>query len=167
MCSQEEKIVFSHFSPDTVEFLRLLYLHEVRYLLIGGEAVIFYGHARLTGDVDFFYENTKGNVKLLYEALLDFWGGEVPGIQNADELREEGLILQFGRPPNRIDLINQISGVKFEEAWQGRTGTVVASPTDEEIPVFYIGRTQLIKNKKAAARPKDQDDILYLECSNE
>ena len=166
MCAKKEKIDSSHFSPDTVELVKLLYLHRVRYLLIGGEAVIFYGHARLTGDVDFFYENTEQNVELLYKALIDFWCGSVPEIQDADELREDGLILQFGRPPNRIDLINQISGVTFNEAWPERTEAVIECPSGEETPVFYMGRKQLIKNKNAAARPKDLDDIPYLGDTN-
>ncbi len=56
--SKEEKIASDHFSADVAEFIFLLNKYEVKYLLVGGEAVIFYGHARLTGDVDFFYENT-------------------------------------------------------------------------------------------------------------
>lgn len=42
-------IARGHFSPDTAEFLRLLHKHHVHYLLVGGEAVIFHGHSRLTG----------------------------------------------------------------------------------------------------------------------
>ncbi|HEX9692970.1 MAG TPA: hypothetical protein VGA22_12815 [Gemmatimonadales bacterium] len=34
----------SHFSPDTQAFIALLDQHEVRYLIVGGEAVIFHGH---------------------------------------------------------------------------------------------------------------------------
>ncbi len=161
MCAENE-IEASHFSPDTVEFLRLLYAYRVRYLLIGGEAVIFHGHARLTGDIDFFYDNTDQNADLLYKALFEFWGGSVPGIQSAGELRENGLILQFGRPPNRIDLMNLISGVTFDEAWQGRKEAVVVCQGRDDIPVFYIGRQHLLKNKEATSRPKDRDDIPYL-----
>jgi len=59
----------SYFSPDIQEFIRLLFIHKVRYLIVGGEAVIYYGYARLTGDIDFFYERTKQNTKSLYTAL--------------------------------------------------------------------------------------------------
>ncbi|MBM3839307.1 MAG: hypothetical protein FJ398_15325 [Verrucomicrobia bacterium] len=51
-----EKIETAHFSADTREFIALLHQHAVRYVIVGGEAVIFHGYARLTGDVDFFYE---------------------------------------------------------------------------------------------------------------
>ena len=49
-----EKIDAAHFSPDTRKFVALLLQHSVRYVIVGGEAVIFHGYARLTGDVDFF-----------------------------------------------------------------------------------------------------------------
>lgn len=75
-----------YFSPDTQEFLRLLHKHEVKYVIVGGEAVIYYGYPRLTGDVDFFYSSDDQNADLLFEALLEFWEGDVPGLDNAKEL---------------------------------------------------------------------------------
>ncbi len=68
-----------HFSDDTNEFLFFLYKHRVRYLIIGGEAVIFYGHIRLTGDIGFFYDPTKENAEKLFKALCEFWDGQIPG----------------------------------------------------------------------------------------
>ena len=65
-------IAADHFSPDIQDFIALLYKHQVRYLIVGGEAVIFYGHVRLTGDVDFFFDNDKGNAENLYKALYEF-----------------------------------------------------------------------------------------------
>jgi hypothetical protein len=61
-----EKIEAAHFSPDTREFIALVHQHAVRYVIVGGEAVIFHGYARLTGDVDFFYERTEANVRALF-----------------------------------------------------------------------------------------------------
>jgi hypothetical protein len=91
-----------HFSLDTQEFLFLLNKYEVKYLMVGGEAVIYYGYARLTGDVDFFYEMSEENIPKLYQALEEFWGGNIPGIEDVSELNEPGLIFLFGAPPNRI-----------------------------------------------------------------
>ncbi|MBK8100970.1 MAG: hypothetical protein IPK26_28135 [Planctomycetes bacterium] len=93
------------FSRDVEEFLRALGKHDVRYLLIGGSAVIYHRRARLTGDVDFLYDHGSDNVVRLWAALSEFWQGRVPGLQSADELRDPDVIVQFGRPPNRIDLI--------------------------------------------------------------
>ena len=103
------------FSRDTLAFLRLLSQHRVRYVIVGGEAVIFHGYPRVTGDVDFFYENTAANADRLFDALLKFWDGRVPGVTSAGDLREPGIIIQFGRPPHRIDLLNRIDGVSFSQ----------------------------------------------------
>ena len=108
------------FSQDVQEFLYLLSKYGVRYTIVGGEAVIYYGNPRLTGDIDLFFEPSKENVKKLYEALNDFWDNDVPGIQNQEELLDDGLILQFGVPPNRIDLINKIDAVSFLQAWSNK-----------------------------------------------
>jgi len=110
----------SHFSPDIQEFLFLLSHHRVKYVLVGGEAVIYYGFARLTGDVDFFYEPTAENSQKLYRVLEDFWQSSIPGVQSPEELMSQNTIIQFGVPPNRIDLVSSISGVSFAEAWESR-----------------------------------------------
>lgn len=60
------------FSRDVLEFLRLLAKHQARYVVIGGTAVIYHGHARLTGDVDFLYDPSAANVDRLWSALVDF-----------------------------------------------------------------------------------------------
>jgi predicted nucleotidyltransferase len=151
----------SYFSKDVREFLKLLAVHKVKYLIVGGEAVIYHGYARLTGDVDFFFESSRQNARKLYEALKEFWAGEIPGIRAFEELMEIGLILQFGVPPNRIDLINQITGVTFPDAWENKTIDSIES-AGEEIPIYFIGLEELIKNKKAIGRPKDMEDLKYL-----
>lgn len=151
----------AHFSPDTRAFIESLEAHGVRYLIVGGEAVILYGHARLTGDADFFYSADAANAERLFRALRGFWAGDVPGVASPSDLTEAGMIFQFGRPPNRIDLINQIDGVTFEQAWPGRLKVEMAGgniPT----PVSYIGIEALIRNKEASGRPKDLDDLAYL-----
>ena len=149
------------FSDDILAFLRLLAKKRVRYLIVGGEAVIYHGYPRLTGDVDFFYENTLPNTTRLFHALLEFWNGRIPGVHSIDELREEGIILQFGRPPHRIDLMNQIDGVTFHRAWLSRIRVHLRTESGLT-PALYIGLRPLIANKRAAGRPKDLDDALFL-----
>jgi len=148
----------THFSPDTWAFIQLLDRYSVKYVIVGGEAVIHYGYVRLTGDVDFFYGNDVENVARLFAALVDFWDGDIPGFERAEELRPRGQVVQFGRPPNRIDLLNDISGVSFGEAWRSRE-TLVA---DDGTPVHLISLALLIANKEASARPKDLDDVAFL-----
>lgn len=151
----------SHFSPDTRAFIELLSKHDVRYLIVGGEAVIFHGYARLTGDTDFFYGRDAANAQRLFNALEEFWGDDIPGVKAPAELTAAGLILQFGVPPNRIDLINEVDGVAFDAAWSARIEATMATPTGE-IPICYMCLEDLIMNKQVAGRPKDMDDLTYL-----
>lgn len=155
-------IAGSGFSSDIIEFIRALQDHRVRYVVVGGEAVIYHGYPRLTGDIDFFYDHTPANARRLMEALSEFWLGNVPGIRTADELLEPGIIIQFGRPPNRIDLMNQIDGVSFDLAWKSRI-RVRLEVEPEPLLMNFIGRDALVLNKRASARAKDLDDVEHLE----
>lgn len=158
-------IASDYFSPDIAEFLQCLDEYSVDYLIIGGEAVIYYGYPRLTGDIDLFYRNTDENISALFNTLLDFWEGDIPGINNSRELAEPGYVIQFGIPPNRIDLLNKIESVNFNEAWNAKT--VEKFNIDEHpVPIYFIGLQDLINNKKQAGRPKDQDDLSYLRNIN-
>lgn len=154
-------VVDAGFSSDILFFLRLLAKMGVRYLIVGGEAVIYHGYPRLTGDIDFFYENTALNSRRLFQALLEFWEGRIPGVSSAEELLEEGIILQFGRPPHRIDLMNRIDGVTFRRAWPSRIRVRLKTKSGI-VPAVYIGLRPLLANKRATARPRDLDDALSL-----
>jgi predicted nucleotidyltransferase len=149
------------FSPDTRDLITLLHKHHVRYLIVGGEAVIYYGHIRTTGDVDVFYDRADTNVQQLFAAVDEFWAGHIPNLDRWQELAEPGMILQFGVPPNRIDLINDISGVKFGDAWPNRL-TLTMPVGDSTVEVFLIGIDDLIKNKEASGRHQDLEDLKFL-----
>ncbi len=151
-----------YFSSDTRQFLFLLHKYEVKYLIVGGEAVIYYGYPRLTGDIDLFYARDTENAGLLYEVLLDFWDNDIPGLTEPNELRNPGYVIQFGVPPNRIDLINEIEGVSFDRAWDNRvTESVTIGGKDTSI--YFIGLSDLIVNKRQTGRNKDLEDLNYLE----
>lgn len=150
-----------YFSEDIQEFLLLLHQYEVKYLVIGGEAVIYYGNPRLTGDIDFFFGNTDKNTTALFDVLLQFWDQNVPGLKNKQELRLPDYVIQFGVPPNRIDLLNSIEGVQFEQAWSAKK-TEKLLINGKKLPVYFIGLDHLIINKKSANRDKDREDLKYL-----
>jgi len=150
-----------NYSPDVLELLALFYKNKVEYLIVGGQAVIYYGHVRLTGDIDFLYNQTEKNVDKLYIALLEFWNNDIPGLHDKNELMEKNVIFQFGVVPNRIDLISKIEAVNFREAWQKRE--IVKINTGKEIiEVYFIDAENLIKNKETLKREKDIDDLKYL-----
>ncbi|MBN2079313.1 MAG: nucleotidyltransferase [Spirochaetes bacterium] len=151
-----------HFSQDIIDFLSALSRHDVKYVIVGGGAVIYYGYPRLTGDMDIFYDPEEDNSHGLYNALNDFWDNSIPGIESYHELMEENVIIQFGTPPNRIDLLNHISGVTFPEAWKSHVEEKIDSK-GHMISINYISLENLIKNKQAIRRNKDMDDLKYLE----
>lgn len=73
----------------------------------------------------------------------------------------EHLVLQFGVPPNRIDLMSSIEGVPFSDAWENRASAVL-DDGDRSVTIHYIGLDDLRKNKRATGRPRDLDDLDYL-----
>jgi hypothetical protein len=152
-----------HFSPDVRELIEILGRHGVRYLLVGGEAVIYHGHPRLTGDVDFWYEQTPDNAGRLFAALREFWGGPIPAVATAAELLVPSVVVQFGKPPHRVDFISAIDGVTFETAWPHRVDEDLELLDSRRLPVAVIGLAELVANKRAAGRHKDLDDVEHLE----
>ena len=128
---------------------------------LGGAAVIYYGRVRTTGDVDIFYDRHPENAAKLFAVLTDFWGGNIPHLAGIEELQRSGFVLQFGVPPNRIDLINEIDGVKFADAWLCRKE--LSMPTASgAVPIQLISLSDLIRNKEATGRLKDADDAAFL-----
>lgn len=150
-----------HFAGDVQELIRLLHRHRVRYLLIGGEAVIHHGYPRLTGDVDFAYDNEPGNCERLFAALTEFWEGPVPAVESSADLLEPGIVIQFGRPPNRIDLLNRLGAIPFAKAWQRRVKETLNTRTGK-VPVPIIGLEDLLQVKREVGRHKDLDDVEHL-----
>jgi hypothetical protein len=122
---------------------------------VGGLAVGFHGQPRFTGDLDVFVDRSPENAARLLRALRAF-GFPTGGLSEADFIEPEQVI-QLGLSPRRIDILTSLSGVTFAEAWSSR----VASELDG-IPVNYIGKDALIRNKRALGRPRDLDDLLRL-----
>ncbi|MBI4817999.1 MAG: nucleotidyltransferase [Deltaproteobacteria bacterium] len=129
----------------------------VEYVVVGGYAVAFHGFARATGDLDVFVRATPENARRVFQGLKRF--GAPLSTVRVDDFASPGTVFQFGREPKRIDILNAISGVTFSEAWDQRVTTTTAG-----ISLKLIGAEALMKNKKAAARPKDLLDVAELEA---
>ncbi len=153
----------SYFSSDVQEFIRVLSYHGVRYVIVGGEAVVYHGHARLTNGIDFFYEPTTDNAENLWNALDEYWAGEMPGLKSAEGLLLIGATVQYGVPPNQIVLQNSLTDVTFEEAWQSKVEESVRI-RGKKYPLNFIGLEALIKNKYALKRDIDLEDLKYLKA---
>ncbi|WP_216321527.1 nucleotidyltransferase [Deinococcus aestuarii] len=138
--------------PDFNEFLTLLNQHGVEYLMIGGYAVNLYGYVRATGDMDVFISLSPENAARLVAAFHDF------GLTSMTaDLVQPGKVLRMGVPPLRLEVLNQISGVTFEEAHAEREQMEVDGLT---IPVISL--RHLRQNKAASGRPKDLGDLSEL-----
>ena len=143
-------------NPDWSDFLRLLLSHHVRFLLVGGHAVAGHGEPRLTEDLDVYVDLSVANARRLRKVLVEFGLGSATPSES--DLLERGRIWMIGRKPHRIDILTEIDGVVFEECWLGRTEADFAPA-----PIPVIGRTELIKNKRASGREKDRADVARLE----
>ena len=141
---------------DWSEFLSALISRRVKFVLVGGHAVAAHGEPRLTEDLDVFVEPSEENGERIRAALVDFGFGDAAPL--ATELATPGKVWMLGRKPQRIDILTQISGVTFQEAWEGRAELTFAVK-----PLFVIGREELIRNKRASGREKDLRDVALLE----
>ena len=151
----------SYFSTDVQEFIRVLANYDVHYIIVGGEAVIYHGHARLTNGIDFFYEPTVANAEKLWDALDEYWAGDMPGLKSSEGLLLIGATVQYGVPPNQIVLYNSLTNVAFDEAWEAKVEESIRF-RGKKYPVYYIGLEDLIKNKNALKRDIDKEDLKYL-----
>ena len=142
------------FNPDFQDFLRALRLHEVRYVLVGGYSVIMHGYSRTTGDLDLWVEKSAENYQRLVSAFHDF-GMPVFDMTAHNFLHNPAMdVFTFGRPPVAIDIITQLKGPEFAEAY--------AAATDVEqdgLTVRLIQYQHLLQAKRAAGRPRDQNDL--------
>lgn len=146
------------FQEDFRDFIKALNDQEVKYIMVGGMAVILHGHARVTGDMDIWVECTKENYQRLVKTFRQF------GMPLFDMTLEKFLgvkendVFSFGRNPVGIDIMTAVKGLNFDEAY--KLSTVYE---DDDLPIRIIHINHLIEAKKASGRLKDLDDINQLQ----
>ncbi len=143
-------------NKDFVDLLRTFGAHDVRFLLVGAYALGVHGRPRATGDLDVWVEATADNAAKVMRALADF-GAPLADVSAAD-FAQPGIVFQMGLPPARIDVLTEITGVTFAEAWAGRLRAPFG-PVDVDV----IGREAFIRNKRATGRAKDLGDVESLD----
>lgn len=147
-------------NPDFKELLLAFNAHNVEYLIVGAHALAAHGHVRATKHLDLWVRPDTSNAQNVIQALSDF-GAPLSGLTAAD-LSRKGTIFQIGLPPIRIDVITNIDGVEFEEAWPDRLETLFGG-----LPALVISRHHLITNKRTAARLQDLADVEQLEATED
>lgn len=145
---------------DLLELLELFHSNGVEFLIVGGHAVAFHGHPRLTEDLDLFVRPDLANGHRIVAALHEFGFGSLDIA--AEDFQADDRVIQLGRVPNRVDLLTRLYGVDFAAAWQRRVAAVL-----DGAQVWMISREDLIRNKRATGRTQDLADAEFLERMNE
>lgn len=138
-------------NSDFSDLLRIFNDHNVRYMVIGGYAVVQYAEPRFTKDLDLLISTDVVNAEAVYNALREF-GAPLAGLTPKD-FAEEGFFFQMGVPPVRVDILMGIPGIQFEECWHRRIEVDF-----EGLKVIFISKQDLIASKRAAGRPQDLID---------
>jgi hypothetical protein len=145
-------------NEDFRDVLELLLEAGAEFVVVGAHALAVHGAARATGDIDILVRPTIENAERVHAALLSFGAPLAAHRVSPADLAREGTIYQLGLPPRRIDVLTRIDGVTFDEAWATRDVRVV-----DELRVPFLGREALLRNKRAAGRPKDLADVALLD----
>jgi len=148
-------------NDDFRDLLVSLHRAGVRFLVVGAHAMAVHGVPRSTGDLDVWIESTEENAARAWGALCEFGAPvEALGVTREDLLRP-GTVIQLGLPPRRIDLLTRITGIEFDAAWRGRVEQVL-----DGCAIPYLGRSELIANKRATGRAQDLVDVLLLDAAD-
>jgi hypothetical protein len=145
-------------NQDFLDLLGALLAAEAQFMVVGAHAMAVHGVPRATGDIDIWIRPDPENADRVWQALLKF-GAPVEGLEvSRSDLNAPDTVVQIGLPPRRIDLLTSLTGLVFEDAWPNRTAHRVNS-----LEVPFLGRTDLVRNKRALGRPKDLADLDSLE----
>ncbi|HEY0797856.1 MAG TPA: nucleotidyl transferase AbiEii/AbiGii toxin family protein [Candidatus Baltobacteraceae bacterium] len=139
-------------NSDFTDLLSELNAASARYLIVGGVALAFHDQPRFTKDIDILIARSPENAKRVHHALARF-GAPLDQI-SVEDLTSPELIVQIGVDPARVDVLTDIDGISFEEAWLHRIDAIYG-----DVPVSVISREDLIKNKLASGRTQDLADV--------
>jgi len=138
-------------------------LHELdeqgaSYVVVGAHALAIHGYSRGTADLDLLVGADPDNARRVHRALIAFGAPVRAHGLTEDDLARSGTVYQLGLPPYRIDILTSIDGVSFEQAWAGR---FVVEADGQPVP--FLGRAELLMNKRSTGRTKDLADAEALE----
>ncbi len=141
---------------DFEELLKLFNKHRVKYCIVGAFAVAFHAVPRYTKDLDILVKPDELNGIQIVKALEAFGFASLK--LSAKDFSKEGLYIQLGYEPLRIDLITSVEGITFQEVWKNKKSGFYGP-----VKTFFIGLKELIKNKRAVKRKQDLADLEILE----
>jgi hypothetical protein len=140
---------------DYKDLLSAFHAHGVRYLIVGGYAVIFHAQPRFTKDIDVFIKADLANAQAVYTALAEF-GAQLQNVRPED-FADRTSFFRFGRDPRGFDILPDLPGVDFDAAWERRVEGVI--DTKSGLTAVFISKDDLIAAKLASGRPQDLADV--------
>ena len=143
-------------NSDFKELLRIFNEDRVRYLVIGGYAVMKYTEPRYTKDLDIWVDPTEENAARVFQALARF-GAPLSKVA-VEDFSDPDTVYQLGAAPVRVDILKAVPGLTFEEAWSRRLESNLADQV-----AFIVSRDDLITSKKGTGRRQDRADIRSLQ----
>lgn len=147
------------FTKDMRDLVSIFTRHKVKFALVGGFAVNFYGYVRMTQDIDFLVYPSRKNAEKIMRALFEFGFGAA-GIPES-LFEKAGSAVHLGVEPNRIDLLTRLKGVDNNVVFAN-----VRHVAFEGIRLPIISRKDLIQAKRGSSRKKDLADVEELETIN-
>lgn len=141
---------------DFRDILQCLNDAGAKYLIVGAYAVIYHTEPRYTKDLDIWVEPTTENAQKVWNALLKF-SAPLQDLTMAD-LSNPDVVFQMGVEPNRIDLIMDVEGLQFGEAWENRSVRQYEDQT-----VFVLSHDDITRAKKTTGRDQDLLDVKNLD----
>lgn len=150
------------FIEEHQQMLLALAKNNVKFMLIGGYAVVYHGYARTTGDMDIWLALGNDNKEKVAKTLQDFGiDDESLSIFNNIDFTKPQNVFYFGKEPRRIDFLTMVSNVNFEDAYKQAESFPLGNVN---IPVIHYN--QLILSKLTSNRLKDKSDIEELQRIN-
>lgn len=143
-------------NQDFKEMLSCLKDEGVDFIIVGAYALAAHGFPRATGDIGIWVRNSFENAQKIIRALMKF-GAPISHLSEEDFTAPD-VIVQLGVEPCRIDLLTGIDGVGFDEAWQNKINITI-----DDLEIDILSKKDLLRNKLAMGRDKDQGDIVWLE----
>jgi hypothetical protein len=143
---------------DFKELLSIFNAQKVKYLIVGGYAVSFHAQPRATKDIDLLIKPDIENARAVYDAPGKF-GPPLDGL-TAEDFIARDKFFRMGRVPVVVDILPEIKGVDFDQAWQNRVEAAIDAQSG--LKASFISRADLIASKLAAGRPQDIADAAAL-----
>jgi hypothetical protein len=147
---------------------------EVRYLVVGGMAVIAHGHVRTTKDIDLVVALEPENLKRALVALTAIgYRPKIPvpatdfadPVKRASWVSEKGMmVFQLVSDRFRFEPLDIFVTEPFD--FEAEYGRAIWKELNAEVSIPVVSVRQLLALKRAAARPQDLADIAELLAIN-